>query len=189
MISDSYLNQSQLSFIQANPYKLKNEPNSKMVKQSYEDFASSIVKGRIAETLIEEMFKKSQYQVYRFGYEAILQNISQSKIKIKKSKTFERVKSIPDFLVISPRGSIQLIEVKYKADGKLRPESLKKYAEFWKDARILVVSRKEPYFRIAYIEKFMKDGTLKKLENDKYTTINPEIIKKFSEVVKQYFKV
>ena len=36
-------------------------------------FASNVVKGRIAETLVEEMFKKSDYIVYRFGYEAILE--------------------------------------------------------------------------------------------------------------------
>ncbi|MEK6932718.1 MAG: hypothetical protein AABW56_02890 [Nanoarchaeota archaeon] len=151
-------------------------------------FASNVVKGRIAETLVEEMFKKSGYKVYRFGYEAILQNISQSNIDIKDSETKEKIRSIPDFVVVSPKGSIQLIEVKYSADGILSKLKLKKYLEFWNEARVILVSSKEPYFSISYIRHFMKNEKLYPLENDKFTTIDPEIIKKFSEIVKEYFK-
>jgi len=151
-------------------------------------FASNVIKGRIAETLIEEMFKKSGYQVYRFGYEAILQNISQSNISIKDSDTKDKIRSIPDFVVVSPKGSIQLIEVKYNSDGKLRKSKLKKYEYFWNEARIILVSPKEPHFQISYISKFLENEKLYPLGEDKFTSINPEIIKKFSQVVKEYFK-
>ncbi|MCD4760035.1 hypothetical protein K8R33_04050 [archaeon] len=40
----------------------------------------------------------------------------------------------------------------------------------------------------AYIRNFMKDGKLYPLENDRFTTIEPKIIKKFSVIVKEYFK-
>ena len=65
---------------------------------------------------------------------------------------------------------------------------LEKYAYFWEEARIILVSPKEPHFRISYISRFLKDGKLYPLENDRFTTINSEIIKKFSDVVKEYFK-
>ena len=159
-----------------------------MVYKDYVSFASQVVKGRIAETLVEEMFKKSGYKVYRFGYEAILQNISQSNVDIKESDTKEKIQSIPDFIVVSPNGSIQLIEVKYRSDGNIKPMELEKYAYFWEEARIILVSPKEPHFRISYISRFLKDGKLYPLENDRFTTINSEIIKKFSDVVKEYFK-
>ena len=151
-------------------------------------FASNVVKGRIAETLIEEMFKKSGYQVYRFGYEAILQNISQINTDLKGSETKDRIRSIPDFIVVSPKGSVQLIEVKYSSDGKLRKDKLQKYLDFWNEARIILVTSEEPHFKITYIRNFMKDGKLYPLENDKFTTIDSKIIKKFSEIVKEYFK-
>ena len=41
------------------------------------NFAEGILKGRMAETLIEELLKKSGNTVYRFGYEAIMQNLTQ----------------------------------------------------------------------------------------------------------------
>lgn len=56
-------------------------------------FASNVVKGRIAETLVEEMLKKSGYIVYRFGYEAILENISQIYqlgMELQDSETLEK---------------------------------------------------------------------------------------------------
>ena len=151
-------------------------------------FASNVVKGRIAESLIEEIFKEAGYKVYRFGYEAILQNISQTNIDIKESKTKDKIRSIPDFVVVSPGGSIQLIEVKYSADGKLRKENLKKYIDFWDEARIILVTSKEPYFQMFYIKSIMNGKSLIPLEKDRFTTINSDIIKKFSKVVKEYFK-
>lgn len=37
----------------------------------------NILKGRMAEGLVEELLKESGNKVYRFGYEAILQNLTQ----------------------------------------------------------------------------------------------------------------
>lgn len=38
----------------------------------------SVVKGRIAEAIVEELLRACGNQVYRFGYEAILQNLIQN---------------------------------------------------------------------------------------------------------------
>ena len=78
--------------------------------------------------------------------------------------------------------------MKCSADGKLRKQKLKKYKEFWNEARIILVSSKEPYFQICYIKSFMKDEKMWRLEKDRYTSIDPNVIKKFSEIVKEYFK-
>ena len=152
------------------------------------DFASNVVKGRIAETLVEEMFKKSGYMVYRFGYEAVLENLSQNRRELQESDTLDKIKSIPDFLVVSPNGSVQLIEVKYSSTSNIQKSKLNKYAEFWKEARILLVIPNKPHFLINYIENFLKTEKMFPLEKDRYTKIDSKIIEKFSEVVKQYFK-
>ena len=161
--------------------------NGFMMNKNSVNFASNVVKGRIAETLIEEMFKKSGYQVYRFGYERLLENICQLKQELVDSSTFERIRSIPDFLVVDPEGNVQLIEVKYRSSGEILPEELKKYAYFWEEARIILVTPKEPHFRISYIKRFCEDGKLYNLQNDKFTKIHPEIIREFSRVVQRYF--
>lgn len=38
----------------------------------------NIIKGRIAEAIIEELLRTSGNKVYRFGYESILQNLIQT---------------------------------------------------------------------------------------------------------------
>lgn len=37
-----------------------------------------MLKGRMAESMVEELLKRSDNKVYRFGYEAILQNLTLS---------------------------------------------------------------------------------------------------------------
>ena len=38
----------------------------------------NVIKGRIAEALVEELLRSSGNKVYRFGYESILQNLTQT---------------------------------------------------------------------------------------------------------------
>jgi hypothetical protein len=46
----------------------------------------NILKGRIGETLIEEMLKQAGHKVYRFGYEAVIQNLSQLEKKFDRKR-------------------------------------------------------------------------------------------------------
>lgn len=39
--------------------------------------SENILKGRIAESLVEELLRECESRVYRFGYESILQNLAQ----------------------------------------------------------------------------------------------------------------
>ena len=59
----------------------------------------SILKGRMAESLVEELLKQCGNKVYRFGYEAVLQNLTQlEKAFDRESEVGQRIKSIPDFM-------------------------------------------------------------------------------------------
>jgi hypothetical protein len=61
----------------------------------------NMLKGRIAETLIEELLRQSGNIVYRFGYEAIVQNLVQLEESFdRNSEVGERIRVIPDFIVI-----------------------------------------------------------------------------------------
>lgn len=63
-------------------------------------YFDNIVKGRIAETIVEELFKKSGYKVFRYGYESVLQNLTQSGVRLKKDNINQTIRVTPDFIVI-----------------------------------------------------------------------------------------
>jgi len=66
----------------------------------------SMLKGRMAETLVEDLLKQSGNSVYRFGYEAILQNLTQIQQNFARhSDAGERIRAIPDFIVIDINGN------------------------------------------------------------------------------------
>jgi hypothetical protein len=113
----------------------------------------SMLKGRMAESLVEELLRKCGNQVYRFGYEAILQNLTQ----IQKSfeahgETSDRIRAIPDFIVIDKTGKPIFLEVKFRGDGKLHDndkDRLNRIKDFW-NAKIIFVNRvNKPYFKIS----------------------------------------
>src|SRR3989344_9198136 len=88
--------------------------NDRVMTQN--NFAESMLKGRMAETLFEEMMKASGNIVYRFGYEAIVQNMTQLAEKFDRySKVGEKIRSIPDFIVLDKKGEPLLVEVKFRA--------------------------------------------------------------------------
>ncbi len=112
-----------------------------------------MLKGRMAETMVEELLKKSGNAVYRFGYEAIMQNLTQLKRNFDAhSDAGERIRAIPDFIVIDIKGNSTFLEVKYRWNGLLHDEDLerfKKIKDFWNAKIIIVNSFKQPFFQIA----------------------------------------
>ena len=144
----------------------------------------NMVKARIAETIVEEMFRTAGYQVYRFGYESVLQNLVQTKNRIyKKDGVGQVVASMPDLLVVKERKP-DFIEVKYRKDGKLDRKKLKSWAE----GRILLVFPFEPFFKISKVKDFIETGKMYELDKDRFIPINKKIIDKFIPLIKKYLK-
>src|SRR3972149_1299879 len=110
------------------------------------NFAESMLKGRMAETLVEELLRKSGNAVYRFGYEAIIQNLAQIQQSFDRhTDAGERIRAIPDFIVIDVNSEPVFLEVKFRWNGKLHPddmERLKRIKDFW-SAKILFVNCSE----------------------------------------------
>jgi len=144
----------------------------------------NMIKARIAETLVEEMFRREGYQVYRFGYESILQNLVQNGNRIDKEYDVGlTVTSMPDFLVVKDNKP-NFIEVKFRKNGKL---NRKKFIS-WAEGRILLVFPFPPYFKISRVEEFMKTGKLYDLDKDRFIPVKKKIIDKFIPLVKKYLK-
>jgi len=86
----------------------------------------SMLKGRMAETLFEELMRQSGNIVYRFGYEAIVQNLTQLEEKFDRyNEVGERIRAMPDFIVIDRKGKPEFVEVKFRWNGKLHSSDYK----------------------------------------------------------------
>ena len=69
----------------------------------------NIIKRRIAEALVEELLRSCGNNLYRFGYESLLQNLIQSDSNFDRStKNGQQVRSIPDFVVVNAGGNQHL---------------------------------------------------------------------------------
>ena len=117
-------------------------------------YAENMLKGRMAETLVDEMLKASGNMVYRFGYEAVLQNLTQIESAFdRESEVGERLRAIPDFVVMDKAGAPTLVEVKFRRDPMDSPhdetiERLERVEKYWNALIVFVNCVEKPYFRI-----------------------------------------
>lgn len=151
----------------------------------------SMLKGRMAETLVEELLRQSGNIVYRFGYEAIVQNLTQLEEKFDRfSDVGEHIRAIPDFIVIDKTGKPVFVEVKFRWKPELDSrdyKKLEKIARFWDAKLVFVNCWEQPYFRIS-IPPYIKDKKLilKPLIQETDWRINKEIYKLYEELVHKY---
>ncbi len=147
------------------------------------------LKGSIAETLVEQMLRYSGYLVYKFGYETVLQHIKN--VDIKEGHVKEMIQSMPDFIVVDKEGNADILEVKFRFDGKLNKFDRKKMENlgaFWENARILIVSLNKPHFQISRIKELLKTDKLYPLETDHFIKVNPDVIERYEKLVMKYYK-
>lgn len=151
----------------------------------------SVLKGRIAETIVSEMLKEAGYFLYRYGYEGLLQSLVQNGLpRMRKGdREADKIRSMPDFVVMDRTGDVSFVEVKYREkreDEKLR-ERLGRAAQYWPEAKILIAYPTEPHFLISSFPVFAKTGTLYLLENDKFITVPKKLIADYGKLCKKYF--
>lgn len=175
----------------------------------------NILKGRIAESIVEEMLKEAGFKVFRFGYEAVLQHLAN--IKLSKSDFYAKlVRDLPDFIILEENEhgpSLYPIEVKFRNDGNIPlkysfevkdPEELhlnsgdKEFgrilglASTWRECLVIIVMPLEPYFRVYYPGKWLRKqlvikNEVKSLEDSfPFIGMRQDIIKKYAHFVKKY---
>lgn len=105
------------------------------------NYRYGMIKGRIAETLIQELFLSLGYSVFRYGMENTVPGIMEL-LKGVRSDVANEIRRMPDFVVQNPKnGEVYFVEVKFRANGEFR------YADLPKDypytnAYIVLVSKK-----------------------------------------------
>jgi hypothetical protein len=147
----------------------------------------NIIKGRIAEALVEELLKTCGNNVYRFGYESLLQNLVQSDSNFdRRTKNGQQVRSIPDFVVVSACGKPTFVEVKFRWDPeRLDAYLLRRIEEFW-HAKVVLVTITKPYFRVARLDPSSDGCLFEPLEAEQDFNVTDSSLKQFEPLVRRF---
>lgn len=117
------------------------EDESKGLSDRDFNYRYSMIKGRIAETLIQELFLSLGYNVFRYGMENTIPGIMEL-LKGVRSDVAQEIRRMPDFVIQDPRSkSVYFIEVKFRASGAYKASDLPKNYPY-ENAYIILVSKK-----------------------------------------------
>ncbi|HMG83673.1 MAG TPA: hypothetical protein VK559_11605 [Ferruginibacter sp.] len=100
-----------------------------------------MIKGRIAETLIQELFLSLNYNVFRYGMENTIPGIMEL-LKGVRSDVAEAIRRMPDFVMQNPETKdVYFVEVKFRANENYSIKDLPKNYPY-ENAYIIIVSKK-----------------------------------------------
>lgn len=111
------------------------------LSENDKNYRYNMIKGRIAETLIQELFLSLGYNVFRYGMENIIPGIMDL-LKGVRSDVAQEIKRMPDFVMQNPKTKdVYFIEVKFRANGEFKLKDLPKNYPY-ENAYIILVSKK-----------------------------------------------
>jgi hypothetical protein len=164
-------------------------PNRNGMSEQDHEYRYNTIKGKIAETLIQELFLTLQYKVFRFGMENTIPGVMEL-LKGVRTEVAEEIRRMPDFVVQHPdTQAVHFIEVKFRASEYFSYEGLKGNYPY-KNAFIIVVSRKHIKCLTA---KELKEGECitpdcrNYLGNRKEFELNRQVIVNFCDFAVQFF--
>jgi len=154
-------------------------------------YREGMIKGRIAETLIEELFLALGYNVFRYGMENTVPAITKL-LQDVKSDVADSIRRMPDFVIQHPtRKDVYFIEVKFRKDGEfdIKDKSLINYP--YENAYFIIVS-KSHIKCITYKE--LKEGkkitskSMNYLGNRKEFDLDKDVIIQFCDFAVKFFE-
>ncbi|MEO0311309.1 MAG: hypothetical protein RIQ89_966 [Bacteroidota bacterium] len=103
------------------------------------NFNLNVLKGRLAEQLVQDLFANSGYNIFNYGLERIQPSLSKL-IRNNQNKTSKALRYMPDFVVQSAvNGDLFYMEVKFRANGKFSFDE--QYQDYpYKNAWFVIVS-------------------------------------------------
>jgi len=152
------------------------------------EYRHNMIKARIAETLIEELFLSLKWEVFRYGMENTIPGVM-TLLKGVRSDVAESIKRMPDFVVHDKQGNVYFIEVKFRANEKFAFKDLPQDYPY-ENAFIVVVSKKHikcitvPELREG---KEISPSTRNYLGSRKEFDLDKETIKSFCDFAVKFF--
>lgn len=100
-------------------------------------------KGINGEFIISYLLQNLGYKVFRYGHETRLQDLFNIGKTLIPCDTKDRINAMPDFLVISPKGKMILIEVKLRTKSYSNipeeQEKVKKIKKYYPECLLVVI--------------------------------------------------
>ena len=155
---------------------------------SNNDFHYRIIKARVAETLIKELFQNCGYTVFEYGMERTVPGIL-GRFQDKEEETAKQIRSMPDFVVQnSQNGKLDYVEVKYRKDGRFSlSDLLEDYP--YKNAIFIIVSKHNikamNYSKLEDGKNIQTDGV--NLEEFPLFDLNKELVWKYRRYAESFF--
>lgn len=149
------------------------------------EFSRKLIKGRIAEVVFEQMFRKeNKYTVIPFGYEHTVPTLAQYQHLAMVQRVMENIKDAPDFVLISDdRKEVYLVEVKYRKSLKFEEikAGCEKLLVRW-DPSWLFLATPEGFF-FAPCRTIVKNGSISSLAP---TWVNENLQKEYLNLLNEF---
>ena len=149
-----------------------------------------MIKGRIAETLIQEMFLSLGYNVFRYGMENTIPGIIEL-LKGVRSDVAQDIRRMPDFVIQNPSTKdVYFVEVKFRASGEFRAKDLPKGYPYT-NAFIILVSKK--HIKCLTVKELLEGREISPesrnyLGNRKEFDLDKDVIVDFCNFAIQFFQ-
>lgn len=115
--------------------------SAEFFSEKEKNYRYGMIKGRIAETLIQELFLSLGYNVFRYGMENTIPGIMEL-LKGVRSDVSDAIRRMPDFVMQNPKTKeVYFVEVKFRASEEFRLKDLPKNYPY-ENAYIILVSKK-----------------------------------------------
>ncbi len=150
---------------------------------------NNMIKARVSETIIKEMFKANGYLVYENGMERNMPEIMEQ-VKNNKRTVSIDIRFSPDFIIVKPlTGELFYLEVKFRKNGKFSIDDLPNNYPYH-NAHFVIVS-KNNIFWITYEQlkkgNYTSSNSVFYIENSNLFNFNIEIIERYKKYVNAIF--
>lgn len=153
------------------------------------DYSQNLIKARVAETIIQELFFDNNYNVYNYGMERTIPTLI-GKIYRDKSDVSTAIRTMPDFVIQHLQtGELFYVEVKFRASGNFAFKDLLENFPY-ENAHFIILS-KDAIKCISYKE--LKEGKSITKEDNRHLAdyacfkLKPASVKRFMKYVNDFF--
>ena len=124
---------------QPNPQNEESQSQTGLSDRELE-YRHNMIKARIAETLVEELFLSMDWGVFRYGMENTIPGVMKL-LRGVRSDVAENIKRMPDFVVQDKDRNVYFVEVKFRASEEFSIRDLP-HDYPYENAYIILVSKK-----------------------------------------------
>ena len=141
------------------------------------DFYKNLLKGKIAEQIIECLFLEAGIQIFKFGYENYFPEILRQNNKLK-GEVATHIKQQSDFIFIDNENTLHYLEVKYRKNCFLNDEQIEKYPEFIIEVNstsIECLNKKDEFPKFKHLREYKEFDNIKDDLLSKYMELTKDI--------------